>query len=47
MIEFPLYKIYYGRHSVVCDDPAILQELVIQMLEHSDRIIIEKVRNNK
>lgn len=47
MIEFPLYKIHYGRHHVECEDPDILQELVMQILQHSDRIIIEEVRNNK
>lgn len=47
MIEFPLYKITYGRgHIIETEDPAILQVLVTQLLENSGRIIIEKVKDN-
>ena len=42
MIEFPLYEVSYGRHKVLVDDPNILKEVVIQILEHSSEITIRK-----
>lgn len=42
MIDFPLYKISYGHHEVLVDDPNILKEVVIQILEHSSEITIRK-----
>lgn len=44
MIEFPLYKISYGHHEVLTEDPAILKELVMQILERTDEITIKKER---
>ncbi len=44
MIDFPLYKISYGHHEVLVEDPAILKELVMQILKGSDRVVIKKER---
>lgn len=43
MIEFPVYKIYDEHNNeILTEDPAIMQELVLQLLSDNDEVIIRK-----
>lgn len=43
MINFPLYKISDEHNNeILTEDPAILKELVIQLLEDNDEITITR-----
>lgn len=43
MIEFPLYKITDEyNNEILVEDPAIMQELVLQLLADNDEVVIRK-----
>lgn len=45
MIEFPLYRITDEHNNeILTEDPAILQALVIQLLEDNDKVTVTRER---